>query len=226
VPAAPFYQRPYAPLHRPGGCSPAWARFAPRVVVEAAYRQLNRQQLETRGVPLCALRMAGGRPSILTPEMLSRAAEMARQAPTLRAIGHALGVKPATVRDWIRKGEQPDAPPLHAEFAAAIHGALADAEMVLVAWIAAGEPKDCAWRLTHLPFLRADWSDAAATRRAMEAYAARFGEVLMACSDLTAEGRYRLLVALGAAPVRSRHADRDRQAGRRLLREWLAEPEG
>lgn len=27
-------------------CPPSWAPFAPRVVVEAAYRQLNRQRLE------------------------------------------------------------------------------------------------------------------------------------------------------------------------------------
>jgi hypothetical protein len=30
-------------------CPPGWARFAPRVVVEAAYRQLNRGRLE--GLP-------------------------------------------------------------------------------------------------------------------------------------------------------------------------------
>ena len=173
--------------------------------------------------------MTGGRPSILTAEMVTRAAEMARQAPTLRAIGHALGVKPATVREWIRKGERPDAPPLHAEFAAAIHGALAEAEMALVARIAAGEPKDCAWLLTHSPFFRDDWSDAAATRRAVEAYTARFCEVLMACPDLNPEARYRVLLALGAAgaaPFPDAHEDRDRQEGRRLLREWLAVPEG
>ena len=28
-------------------CPPHWARYAPRVVLEAAYRQLNRQRLET-----------------------------------------------------------------------------------------------------------------------------------------------------------------------------------
>jgi hypothetical protein len=51
----------------------------------------------------------------------------------------------------------------------------------------------------------------------------------MACPDLTAEGRYRLLLALGAAgaaPFPDGHEDRDQQEGRCLLREWLAEPEG
>ena len=142
--------------------------------------------------------MAGGRPSILTAEMVAAAAEVAAKAPTLRAIGHALGVRPGTVRDWIRKGEASDAPELHAAFSAAIHGALAQAETALVAKIAAGEPRDAAWLLTHSPFFRDTWSDAAAIRRAVAASQARTCAVIEA-ADLTHEQRYRLLLGLAAA---------------------------
>lgn len=143
--------------------------------------------------------MPGGRPSTLTAAMVAAAAAVARTAPTLRAIGTALGVRPGTVRDWIRKGESEDAPPLHAEFAAAIHGALAEAETALVLKIAAGEPRDAAWLLTHSPFFRDDWSDAAAARRAVAASQARTVAVIEAAPHLTPDQRYRLLLELAAA---------------------------
>jgi hypothetical protein len=143
--------------------------------------------------------MPGGRPSTLTAEMVAAAAEVARTAPTLRAIGAAIGVRPGTVRDWIRKGESEDAPPLHAEFAVAIHGALAEAETALVLKIATGEPRDAAWLLTHSPFFRDDWSDAAAARRAVAASQARTVAVIEAAAGLTPEQRYRLLLELAAA---------------------------
>jgi hypothetical protein len=142
--------------------------------------------------------MAGGRPSLLTPEAVAIAAEVAREAPTLRAIGHALGVRPDTVRDWIRKGDRADAPPLHAEFSRAIHGALAEAERRLVAKIAAGEPRDCAWLLTHSPFFRDDWSDAAAERRAVRASQEATVRVIEA-STLAPDQRRELLLRLAAA---------------------------
>lgn len=142
--------------------------------------------------------MAGGRPSLLTPELVAIAAQAAREAPTLRAIGHALGVRPATVRDWLRKGEAPDAPELHRQFSAAIHGALAEAEKALVAKIANGEPRDCAWLLTHSPFFRDDWSDAAATRRAVIASQERTLAAIEQ-SSLSTEQRHELLLRLAAA---------------------------
>jgi hypothetical protein len=142
--------------------------------------------------------MAGGRPSLLTPEAVAIAAEVAREAPTLRAIGHALGVRPDTVRDWIKKGDRADAPPLHAEFSRAIHGALAEAEMRLVAKIAAGEPRDCAWLLTHSPFFRDDWSDAAAVRAAVRASQEAMLRAIEA-STLTPEQRHELYLRLAAA---------------------------
>ena len=144
--------------------------------------------------------MAGGRPSILTAEMVAAAAEVAAKAPTLRAIGHALGVRPGTVRDWIRKGEAPDAPPLHAAFSAAIHGALAQAETALVAKIAAGEPRDAAWLLTHSPFFRDDWSDAAAVRREVSRVMAEVCTVIES-SGLSAEEQTRLLLAMQARGI-------------------------
>lgn len=50
-------------------------------------------------------------------------------------------------------------------FSEAIHKALNVAEINLTLKLNAGEPKDAAWLLTHSPFFRDEWSDAAAERR-------------------------------------------------------------
>jgi hypothetical protein len=94
--------------------------------------------------------------------------EVARNCASYRAIARAIGVRPATVSDWLKKGDQEDAPLLFRRFSEAIHRALNEAEIALTQKISTGEPRDAAWLLTHSPFFREDWSDAAAERRAVQ----------------------------------------------------------
>lgn len=141
--------------------------------------------------------MPGGRPSILTAEMIPRAAAVARECPTLAAIGRSLGVRRATVRDWIRKGSAADAPEPFAGFSAAIHGAIAEAEIALARKIAAGDARDAAWLLTHSPFFREDWSDAAAERRTERRILAAVVEAI-AAAGLPSDQQTRLLLTMQA----------------------------
>lgn len=110
--------------------------------------------------------MPAGRPSTLTPDLIAAAVEVAEHCPSYVAIGRAVGVTEQTIRRWMRDGRSPDADPLQQQFSTAIHEAILRSEVALTRKIAAGEAKDAAWLLTHSPFFREEWSDAAADRRA------------------------------------------------------------
>jgi hypothetical protein len=142
--------------------------------------------------------MAIGRPTKLTPEMVMLAAEAVRKVPTMRSIARALQVRPNTVTDWLRKGEEDDAPEPFRSFAIAIHAELAESESALVARISDGEPKDCAWLLTHSPFFRDDWSDAAATRREVQRTMGEVVNAIEATPGLSVEQREAVLLSLAA----------------------------
>jgi hypothetical protein len=143
--------------------------------------------------------VAGGRPTALTEELIPRAAEVAAICPSHRAIGRAIGVHHCTVRDWIQRGEDPNSPELFQRFSAAIHEALLMAEIRLADKVASGEPKDATWMLTHSPFFRDEWSDAAAERRAVQRSQDRTIAVLEAAPELTNEQRRMLFARLAAA---------------------------
>jgi hypothetical protein len=141
--------------------------------------------------------VAGGRPTALTEDLIPRAAEVAAICPSHRAIGRAIGVHHCTVRDWIQKGEDPNSPELFQRFSAAIHEALLMAEIRLADKVATGEPKDAAWMLTHSPFFRDEWSDAAAERRAIQRTLAGVVAAIDA-AGLADEQRTRLLLTIQA----------------------------
>lgn len=177
----------------------------------------------------CALLVSSQPRRKLSPEAPARARELAALGLPLASIAAALGVHRATLHRW---RTETGAEGLERDLCDAIERGRQEGEAALVRQLhkaaADGDARTAQWLLTHAPDWRQAWSDAAAERRAVEAYAARFLEVLMASPDLTADGRYRLLLALeaaGAAPLPA-DGDDDRQEGRRLLREWLAEPEG
>lgn len=109
-----------------------------------------------------------GRPTALTPEAIDIAADVASRCPSYVAIARAIGVGPTTIRDWLRRGRSKDHPEIYQRFYAVIQDALAKAEIRLAEKISTGEPRDAAWMLTHSPFFREEWSDAAAERRAVQ----------------------------------------------------------
>ncbi len=151
--------------------------------------------------------MAGGRPTSLTADLIPVAAEVAAKCPSYRAIARAIGVHHCTVRDWVERGEDPSSPELFQRFSTAIHEALLTAEINLTEKITCGEPKDAAWMLTHSPFFRDEWSDAAAERRAVQR---TLGTVVQAieAADLNDDQRTRLLLTLQAQGLGVPDADR------------------
>jgi hypothetical protein len=139
--------------------------------------------------------------------MVELAAETAKDCPSYRAISRALGVHHCTVRDWMQKGEAEDADPLFRSFSTAIQEALLLAEKGLTKKIADGEPKDAAWLLTHSPFFRDEWSDAAAERKTERRTVATMLEAVTA-AGLPADLERNLLLqmqarGLGAPPAES-----------------------
>mgnify|MGYP006266532911 CR=1 FL=1 len=142
--------------------------------------------------------MGAGRPSELTAEMIPVAAEIAAKCPSISAIARGLGVTTHTIRNWMRKGETDESDSLHAQFFTAIHAALLDGEKYLSLKLFNGDGKDAAWLLTHSPFFRDEWSDAAATRREVQAVLSTVVQAIQG-SDLTPEQQDHLLLRMQAA---------------------------
>jgi hypothetical protein len=132
--------------------------------------------------------------------MIPIAAQTARDCPTMAAIGRTLGVRRHTVSDWIRKGEEPDAPEPFASFAAAIHAAIAESEITLTRKLQEGDGRDAAWILTHSPFFRDEWSDAASERRAVQRAMAGVVTAIDG-AGLTDDQRMRLLLGIQALGI-------------------------
>ena len=148
----------------------------------------------------CPDPVAIGRPTSLTPEMIPIAAEVARDCASYQAIARAIGVHPTTVRKWLQRGDEHDAPPLFQQFSQVIHGALIDAESALTKKLQDGDGRDAAWLLTHSPFFRDEWSDAAAERRAVQR--AMAGVVTaMDGAGLSDDQRMRLLLGIQAQGI-------------------------
>ena len=136
--------------------------------------------------------------------MIQVAAEVAAKCPSYRAIARSLGVHHCTVRDWVERGEDPSAPELFQRFSTAIHEALLTAEINLTEKITCGEPKDAAWMLTHSPFFREEWSDAAAERRAERRTMSTVVDAI-AAAGLPAEQERTVLLQLQARGLSGRN---------------------
>lgn len=132
--------------------------------------------------------------------MIPVAEEAARDCASYRGIARAIGVRPTTVSDWLRKGDEEDAPPLFRRFSEVIHTALKDAEIDLTRKIKDGDSRDAAWMLTHSPFFRDEWSDAAAERRAVQRAMAGVVTAIDG-AGLTDDQRMRLLLGIQAQGI-------------------------
>lgn len=128
------------------------------------------------------------------------------ECPSYTSIAAAIGVDVRTVHDWLDKGKSKTATPLQLQFSQAIHGSMAEGERTLTRKISGGDSKDAAWLLTHSPFFREQWSDAAATRREVQKAMNSVVQAIEA-SSLTADQRIELFTRLGASGMELSRAD-------------------
>lgn len=113
---------------------------------------------------------AGGRPSKLNTEVVEQARELASAGLTLGKIALGIGVEERTVSYWMKEGRKGPDTDLKAQFFQSIHeGWLETGKNYLQNLknhaAKQGGTAAATWFLTHHPFFRDDFSDAAAERR-------------------------------------------------------------
>jgi transposase len=155
---------------------------------------------------------AGGRPSKLTAELVSKAKQEAAHGLPLALIADRLGIGRRTAQTWIRDAENKGEDSLEYQFRRAIF--IADAEecknLVTCLRDAALPPKPAkgeekkspnlwaaTWLLTHHPRLRDHFSDAAAERRTERKTIATVVDAI-AAAGLTPEDESRVLLQINA----------------------------
>ena len=117
-------------------------------------------------------------------------------------IADAIGVHRKTCHRWVREAEEDDTDGLKTQFRAAVFEAYRNtaAEMLASVTKAASDGNTWAatWMLTHHPAMREQFSDAAATRREVQATLQAVVQAIQA-SDLTPEQQDHLLLRMQAA---------------------------
>ena len=153
--------------------------------------------------------MTAGRPSLLTPELVAKAHEVAAQGLPVALIADQLGIGRSTASRWIQEADDKGPDSLQYKFREAIY--LADVKKCKT-WLqgleesaASGNPWPATWLLTHHPRLRDHFSDAAADRRAERKTMATVLEA-MAAAGLPADLEQALILqmqarGLGAQPA-------------------------
>jgi len=158
-----------------------------------------------------ALPVPAGRPSKLTPEVVAKARELAAAGFTLGKIALGLGVDESTVTYWMKQGREVPDDDLKAEFFRSIHeGWLVTGKDYLqnLKNHAANQGGTAAatWFLTHHPFFRDDFSDAAADRRVERKTVATVMDAL-ASAGLTPDDERRVLLQIQARGLGTPPAD-------------------
>lgn len=145
---------------------------------------------------------AGGRPSKLTTEVVEQARELASAGLTLGKIALGIGVEERTVSYWMKEGRKGPDTDLKAQFFQSIHeGWLETGKNYLqnLKNHAANQGGTAAatWFLTHHPFFRDDFSDAAAERRTERKTVATVVDAL-AAAGLAPDDERRVLLQIQA----------------------------
>ena len=110
-----------------------------------------------------------GRPAKLTPELVELAAAAAEAGGAWSTIAAACNVAEQTIRHWVSEARSGREDGLYQQFLAAINNGRHLAELKAIRKITAFEDsRDAQWWLCHHPSTRDTWSDAAATRRAVD----------------------------------------------------------
>ena len=146
--------------------------------------------------------MGAGRPSLLTPELLATVSELADRGLPLDMIADAINVNRKTCARWVREVDNGDDSELKKQFRALILKAEQNLAASLVGSVRQaavdGDSRAATWMLTHHPAMRDTWSDAAATRREVQAVLQTVVQTIQA-SDLTPEQQDHLLLRMQAA---------------------------
>lgn len=146
--------------------------------------------------------MAGGRPTLLTPDLVEEAAQLAADGLPIPQIASGLGISERTIHRWVKEAEEAEEDSLHFRFRQAIHRAYdrigAEHLRNLREQSANGSTHAATWWLTHHPRFRDQFSDAAATRREVASTLATVVQVVQQ-SDLTPEQQDHLLLRMQAA---------------------------
>jgi len=146
-----------------------------------------------------------GRPSLLTPELVASAGNIAAMGGAPQTIADACRVSLRTVMRWIQEGKEQKSE-LAISFWHAIQEGQHAAEIAAIQKVLESQdPRDAQWWLTHHPRTRETWSDAAADRRAERKTVATVLEA-MAAAGLPADLEQALILqmqarGLGAQPT-------------------------
>jgi hypothetical protein len=152
---------------------------------------------------------ARGRPSLLTPAMVKGAGTMAEAGATVTMIAASLGISRKTAHCWIREGEDLPDSDLRAQFRNTIHEGWLNTGKNYLSNLkeqsSNGSTTAATWFLTHHPFFRDDFSDAAAERRTEKRTLAQVVDAI-AAAGLNPDDERRVLLqiqarGLGAQPV-------------------------
>lgn len=146
--------------------------------------------------------MPAGRPSTLTDEVLAKVQQMADLGLPHGLMPSRLGVPGSTWDRWIKKGRESDGSTNEGKLWGIINrGASKLAESYLQSLhgqAEIGNINAITWLLTHHPILRDQFSDAAATRREVQATLQTVVQAIQG-SDLTPEQKDHLLLRMQAA---------------------------
>lgn len=146
--------------------------------------------------------MPAGRPSTLTDEVLAKVQQMADMGLPHTLMPSRLGVAPTTWKRWMKQGRDADESTNEGKLWAIIdRGASKIAQSYLQSLhgqAESGNVNAITWLLTHHPIMRDQFSDAAATRREVQAVLSTVVQAIQG-SDLTPEQQDHLLLRMQAA---------------------------
>jgi hypothetical protein len=134
--------------------------------------------------------------------MVEAAGELAAAGLTIGKIAVSIGVTERTVYDWMREGKKGAESDLKVQFSQAIHKGWIETgknylqNLRLHAASQGGIPA-ATWFLTHHPFFRDDFSDAAAERRTERKTIAAVVDAI-AAAGLTPEDERRVMLQINA----------------------------
>jgi AcrR family transcriptional regulator len=146
--------------------------------------------------------MGAGRPTALTPELVAKAEELAKDGLPIRQIATGLGIHERTVYRWLKEADELGENSLQYRFCQSIFKAYDKIGTGHLRNIheqsANGSTYAATWFLTHHPRFRDDFSDAAAVRREVNSVLSTVTQVIRQ-SSLTPEQQNQLALLMQAA---------------------------